>query len=188
MEFCGRRNGKVLPISTTRQCRSALLYGATTPAKPEGRSDCALHSGQDAPKTKGSAMRTEVARCGAIAAVLLCLPSLLFAQIQVTPVVSGLSSPLFVGHAGDGTKRLFIEERAASSRCFNRGAARQQSSSISARRLWPEASGDCSGIALHPAGTLATAAFSCSTRVPATAPLVIAEYTRFQPTSTSPIH
>jgi glucose/arabinose dehydrogenase len=88
-----------------------LLYGPTIPAKPEGRSDCALHSGQDGAKTRGSAMRTQLARCGAIAAVLLCLPSLLFAQIQVTPVVSGLSSPLFVGHAGDGSNRLFIEER-----------------------------------------------------------------------------
>jgi hypothetical protein len=31
--------------------------------------------------------------------------------IELTPVVSGLSSPLFVGHAGDSTGRLFIVER-----------------------------------------------------------------------------
>jgi hypothetical protein len=50
---------------------------------------------------------------GAIAAVLLCLTVPLLAAIQLVPVVpSGLSNPLFVGHAGDGTNRLFIVERA----------------------------------------------------------------------------
>ena len=42
---------------------------------------------------------------------LLCAPSPLLAQIQLTAVVTGLSNPLFVGHAGDGSQRLFIVEQ-----------------------------------------------------------------------------
>jgi len=38
-------------------------------------------------------------------------PSLGLAQIQLSPVASGLSSPLFVTHAGDGSGRLFIVEQ-----------------------------------------------------------------------------
>jgi glucose/arabinose dehydrogenase len=34
------------------------------------------------------------------------------AAVQLEPVVSGLSSPLFAGHAGDGSNRLFIVEQA----------------------------------------------------------------------------
>jgi glucose/arabinose dehydrogenase len=49
---------------------------------------------------------------GAIAAAILGLTVPLLAAIQLVPVVSGLSSPLFVGHAGDQTDRLFIVERA----------------------------------------------------------------------------
>ena len=49
----------------------------------------------------------------AIAAAILYLTVPLLAAIQLVPVVSsGLSSPLFVGHAGDGSNRLFIVERA----------------------------------------------------------------------------
>jgi hypothetical protein len=46
-----------------------------------------------------------------IAFALLWLPSPLLAQFQLTPVVSGLSNPIFVGHAGDGSGRLFIVEQ-----------------------------------------------------------------------------
>jgi len=45
------------------------------------------------------------------AMALLCAPSPLLAQIQLTAVVTGLSNPLFVGHAGDGSQRLFIVEQ-----------------------------------------------------------------------------
>lgn len=46
-------------------------------------------------------------------AVLLSFPAASAAQpIQLTQVAGGLSSPLFVGHAGDGSNRLFIVERA----------------------------------------------------------------------------
>jgi glucose/arabinose dehydrogenase len=68
-------------------------------------------------------MRIRSAIRGALTAALLCLPSVLFAQIQLTPIVSGLSSPLFVGHAGDGTNRLFIVEQGGTIRVLQPGAS-----------------------------------------------------------------
>jgi hypothetical protein len=47
-----------------------------------------------------------------VAAIVVALSIPLFAAIQLAPVASGLSSPLFVTHAGDGSNRLFIVERA----------------------------------------------------------------------------
>ena len=41
----------------------------------------------------------------------MCLPSPLLAQFQLTPVATGLSNPVFVGHAGDRSDRLFIVEQ-----------------------------------------------------------------------------
>ena len=46
-----------------------------------------------------------------VCAIVLAFTVPLLAAIQLTPVVSGLSSPLFVTHAGDGSNRLFIVER-----------------------------------------------------------------------------
>jgi glucose/arabinose dehydrogenase len=46
-----------------------------------------------------------------LATVLLALPRAALAQLQLTPVATSLHSPLFVGPAGDGTKRLFIVEQ-----------------------------------------------------------------------------
>ena len=49
---------------------------------------------------------------GLIAAAITFLPASALAQIQLNTVVSGLSSPVFVGNAGDGSNRLFIVEQA----------------------------------------------------------------------------
>ncbi len=46
-----------------------------------------------------------------MAFALACLPTPLFAQFQLTPVVTDLSNPIFAGHAGDGSGRLFIVEQ-----------------------------------------------------------------------------
>ena len=46
-----------------------------------------------------------------MAIALVCLPSPLIAQVQLTPVATGLANPLFAGHAGDGSQRLFIVEQ-----------------------------------------------------------------------------
>ncbi len=58
----------------------------------------------------------------ALAFFAVSLP--LHAAIQLAPVVSsGLSSPLFVGHAGDGSDRLFIVERGGIIKVLQPGAS-----------------------------------------------------------------
>ena len=47
-----------------------------------------------------------------VVAAVLCWSAPLFAAIRLVPTVpSGLSAPVFVGHAGDGSNRLFIVEQ-----------------------------------------------------------------------------
>ena len=54
---------------------------------------------------------------------LTLLPSRALAQIQLEPVVSNLTSPVFVGHAGDGLNRLFIVEQAGKIKVLQQGAS-----------------------------------------------------------------
>jgi hypothetical protein len=57
-------------------------------------------------------MSMRCALCGVWMTVLLGLASPLFAAVQLEPVVtSGLTEPIFVTNAGDGTNRLFIVEK-----------------------------------------------------------------------------
>lgn len=59
-----------------------------------------------------------------LAAGTLVLAGTALAAIELVPVVpSGLSSPVFVGHAGDGTGRLFIEEQGGLIRVLQPGAS-----------------------------------------------------------------
>ena len=59
-----------------------------------------------------------------LAAALLCLSCPLLAAIQLVPVVSsGLSSPVFVGNAGDGTNRLFFLEQGGVIRVLQPGSS-----------------------------------------------------------------
>jgi hypothetical protein len=61
---------------------------------------------------------------GLIGSACLFLPHPLLAAIQLTPVVSsGLSSPVFVGNAGDGSNRLFIEEQVGIIKVLQPGAS-----------------------------------------------------------------
>jgi hypothetical protein len=65
----------------------------------------------------------QIAR-GVLAAAFLFLSSPLFAVIQLVPVVSsGLSSPLFVANARDGSNRLFIEEQGGVIRVLQPGSS-----------------------------------------------------------------
>jgi Glucose / Sorbosone dehydrogenase/Viral BACON domain/Putative binding domain, N-terminal len=57
-------------------------------------------------------MRTRTLLVSTILSTFFLFSHSLFAAIQLTPVVSGLSSPVFVGNAGDGSNRLFIVEQA----------------------------------------------------------------------------
>jgi hypothetical protein len=45
------------------------------------------------------------------------------AAIQLEPVLTGLASPLYVTHAGDGSNRLFILEQAGRIKVLQPGAA-----------------------------------------------------------------
>ena len=58
-----------------------------------------------------SVMNTTHLTRGVLAAALVCFSAHAHAAVQLTTVVSGLSSPIFVGHAGDDSNRLFIVEQ-----------------------------------------------------------------------------
>ena len=57
-----------------------------------------------------------------ITAAVLTLSLPLSSAIQLTTIVSGLTSPLFAGHAGDGSNRLFIVERGGLIKVLQPGA------------------------------------------------------------------
>src|SRR5437763_5380912 len=59
---------------------------------------------------------------GFAVALLFCLTSPVFAAIQLTLVVTGLSSPTFVTNAGDGSNRLFIVEQGGTIRVLQPGS------------------------------------------------------------------
>jgi hypothetical protein len=59
--------------------------------------------------------------CGLTAAVCLSLSASVHAAIQLTALAPRFSSPVFVGHAGDGSRRLFIEEQAGIIRVLQPG-------------------------------------------------------------------
>ena len=60
---------------------------------------------------------------GGLVSVLVVLVPVWVAALQLEPVVSGLASPLFVGHAGDGSHRLFIVERGGTIHVLQPGAS-----------------------------------------------------------------
>ncbi|MET0203318.1 MAG: PQQ-dependent sugar dehydrogenase [Casimicrobiaceae bacterium] len=61
---------------------------------------------------------------GLLAAAILSFAAPLVAAIQLVPVISsGLTSPVFVGNAGDGSNRLFIVERSGMVKVLQSGAS-----------------------------------------------------------------
>ena len=114
----------------------------------------------------------------------------LFAAIQLAPIVSsGLSSPLFVGHAGDGSNRLFIVERAGYHQVLQPGSSTPTLVPRHRRpRSCPAASAACSG-SRSTRSTRATGGSSSSTRAtrrwPTTATSSISEF-GCRPIPTSP--
>ena len=67
-------------------------------------------------------MRITDAVRAAAAALVLCFFPPLDVAVQLVPVVTGLSSPVFVGNAGDGTHRLFVVEQSGVIRVLQPGA------------------------------------------------------------------
>ena len=123
----------------------------------------------------------------AIAATLLGLSSRVLAAIQLVPVVSSaLSSPTFVGHAGDGSNRLFIfrerrhHPRAAAGQLDADGIPRYPD-----QDCLPAASRGLLGLAFHPLYEINGRFFVYYTRV-GDGTLVLAEYHGLDRIGTSP--
>src|SRR5262245_38796546 len=74
------------------------------------------------PGKRSFPMRRPLA-CGVLVSVLFILWPLCATALQLNPVVSGLSSPLFIGHAGDGSDRLFIVEQGGIIRVLQPGSS-----------------------------------------------------------------
>ena len=114
---------------------------------------------------------------GLFAAALACLPSALFAQIQLSPVIStGLSSPVFVGHAGDGSGRLFILERAGLIRVLQPGQTNPTTFLDIRSKIKSGGEQGLLGLAFHPSYTSNGRFFVFYTQLN-DGTLVIAEYT-----------
>ena len=90
------------------------------------------------------------------------IPSMTTAQIQLSPVATGLTSPVFVGHAGDGSGRLFIVEQLGILKVLQPPGAPTVFLNIQSRVL-SGGSVDCS-VLRSTRCTPRTAGFSSSTR------------------------
>ena len=58
-----------------------------------------------------------------VTVALMCWSMPLFAELRLATVVGGLSAPVFVGHAGDGTNRLFIVEQRGTIKVLRPGSS-----------------------------------------------------------------
>jgi len=111
-----------------------------------------------------------------LAMALLCLPAPLLAAIQLTPVVSsGLTKPIFVAHAGDGTNRLFIVEQGGFIRVLPPGAAVPATFLDISTRVLAGGERGLLGLAFHPRYPTNGRFFVYYTR-PGDGAIVIAEY------------
>jgi hypothetical protein len=111
-----------------------------------------------------------------VAAAWLCLPAHAAAAVQLVPVVSGLSSPLFVGHAGDGTNRLFIVEQGGTIRVLQPGSTTPTLFLDITSRVLSGGERGLLGLAFHPGYAVNRRFFVYYTRA-GDGTIVIAEYT-----------
>ena len=77
-------------------------------------------------------------------------PAIALAQIELVPVVSGLSSPVFAGHAGDNLNRLFIVEQAGIIKVLQPGASVPTTFLDIRSRILPGGERGLLGLAFHP--------------------------------------
>ena len=110
-----------------------------------------------------------------IASALLFLASPVLGAIQLTPVVSGLSAPVFVGHAGDGSQRLFILEQAGIIKLLQPGASTPTVFLDIRTKILAGGERGLLGLAFHPLYELNRRFFVFYTRAGDGA-LVVAEY------------
>ena len=157
------------PLPEPSMTRARCLRYARQRRAPSNRTGC-TSAGDRLPAAEGG---MGLGRIGAAALACLIGPvSAPAAQsaIDLELVVDGLERPLFVGHAGDGSGRLFVLEQAGRIRIVEDGALRRAAVSRP-RRSGPEpaASGACSASPSIPTSP-ATAASSSTTRGSRTAP------------------
>jgi len=118
-------------------------------------------------------VKTLNALVGVVAALVLSASIPLVAAIQLTTVASGLSSPLFVTHAGDGSNRLFIVERGGVIKVMQPGGATSVFLDITSQVVSGGEQG-LLGLAFHPSHETNGRFFVYYTR--AAGEIVIAEY------------
>ena len=124
---------------------------------------------------------TSLCRAAAVIAAL-SVPTAALAQIQLVPVVSGLSSPLFVGHAGDNLNRLFIVEQAGIIKVLQPGETEPTTFLDIRTRILAGGERGLLGLAFHPQYASNGRFFVFYTRAGDGA-LVIAEYAASPPSS-----
>src|SRR5215468_4899805 len=115
-------------------------------------------------------------RCSLLAAALaFFVSSPLIAAIKLVPVVSGLSSPVFVVHAGDQSGRLFIVEQEGRIRILHLGEPTTTVFLDVRERVLAGGERGLLGLAFHPLYAINGRFFIYYTRVPDGA-IVVAEY------------
>ena len=113
---------------------------------------------------------------GACTALLLAVIALPSAAIQLVPVVSsGLASPVFAGHAGDGSQRLFIVEQGGVVKVVQAGATVATPFLDVSAKVVAGGERGLLGLAFHPQYAANGRFFVYYTRV-ADGAIVVAEY------------
>jgi len=114
--------------------------------------------------------------CWTVAALLTVgLASPVSAAIKLVPIVTGLSSPVFVTHAGDSSHRLFIVEQQGTIRVFHPGASTAPVFLDVREKVLAGGERGLLGLAFHPLYFVNGRVFVYYTRRPDGA-IVVAEY------------
>lgn len=111
-----------------------------------------------------------------IGVTIACLPASTAHAIELKTVLSGLTNPLYVTHAGDGSGRLFVAEQAGRLRVRQPGAAATTMFLDVSGRVLSGGERGLLGLAFHPLYRTNGRFFIYYTRRPDGA-IVIAEYT-----------
>ena len=105
----------------------------------------------------------------------LSISSPLVAAIKLVPIISGLTNPVMVVHAGDGSRRLFVVEQAGTIRVLQAGASTTSVFLDVRDRVLAGGERGLLGLAFHPLYTFNGRFFIYYTRRPDGA-IVVAEY------------
>jgi len=115
--------------------------------------------------SQGSGIRKRLAEilCGL---ALVSTAGSALAAVQLQPVLTGLSSPVYVTHARDGSNRLFIVEQAGRIKVLQPGATTPTSFLDITARVLPGGEQGLLGLAFHPSSVTNRRFFVNYTRQP----------------------